>query len=323
MVISANDPGVTQETGPGDDEHTPSEQRNRLIGMGLVIVSSLGISFGGLISRQLEDIDAWQINIYRSLSTIVVVMVILLFRHRGHVAEKFVLIGRPGLIAAIFGTFAGITFIQAMTTTSVANTLFTLSAIPFITAALAWIFLGERLNRITIVTMIAAACGVVVMVVGGIGGGSLYGNAMALATAIGFSGYTIIVRQHRRVDMLPAYLLSALLLCIIALLVKIGDWSVSWWDFWMCCIWGGVLSGFGNALFITAAKYLYAAEITLFMLLEFALGPLWVWLFVNEVPTVWTLGGGSLVMSAVVARTIYQVIHSRRMAARGSLGGPV
>ena len=291
-------------------------QKGRLFGMMLIVVSSIGISFGGLISRSLQSADAWQINIHRSLATIIVVALVLLFRYRRNVGVKFLEIGRPGVFCTIISTIVGITFMQAITTATVANTLFTLSAIPFITAALAWVFLGEKLYMITIITMICAAFGVVIMVIGGIGGGSLYGNVMALITAIGFSTYTIIVRRHRNVDMLPAYLISVIMVCTIALIIKYDDWAISWWDFGLCLIWGGLLSGIGNVLFIIAAKYLYAAEMTLFMLLEFALGPLWVWIFVNEVPSKWTLIGGCLVMSSVVARTLYQANISRRLAVR-------
>ncbi|MDP6272348.1 MAG: DMT family transporter [Alphaproteobacteria bacterium] len=318
MVTSAKD---LQD--PGSAAPPEISQRDRLRGMVLVAIASFAISFGGLISRYMEDADAWQINIHRSLSTAAVVAVVFLLRYRGGAARQFVRIGWPGIFGAGLLAMAGIAFMQALTTTTVANTLFTLSAIPFVTAALAWVFLREGLSRVTVVTMIGAAAGVAVMLAEGVGGGSLYGNAMALVTTFGFSGYAVIIRRHRHIDMLPAYLLSAIMLCAVALLVRIGDWSISWWDLGLCFIWGGLLSGIGNIFFIAATRYLFAAEVTLFMLLEFALGPVWVWLFVNETPSTWTLAGGSLIMAAVFARTLYQVRGSRRVVVRGRLAGPV
>ena len=56
-----------------------------------------------------------------------------------------------------------------------------------------------------------------------------------------------------------------------------------------------------------AAKHLFAAELTVFMLLEFTLGPIWVWIFINEVPTIWTLVGGSIVISAVFVKTVSEL----------------
>ena len=283
----------------------------------------MAISFGGLISRSIEAAGPWQINIYRSLSVVAVVAVVLLWKYKGGVGKKLVQIGRPGLAGAFLLTIAGAAFLQALTATTVANTLFTLCAIPFITAALAWIFLGEGLERITIATMACAGVGVGLMLADGIGGGSLYGNLMALTTAVGFSGYAVIVRRYRSIDMQPCLLLGSLMLAALAFAVTLGDWSITWWDLLMCFLWGGILSGIGNILFIIASRHLLAAEVTLFMLLEFSLGPIWVWLFVNEVPTAWTLAGGGAIMGAVLVRTLYQVRVSRARVRRGRLAGPV
>ncbi len=60
-------------------------------------------------------------------------------------------------------------------------------------------------------------------------------------------------------------------------------------------------------MFIVASRYVVAAEVTLFMLLEFALGPVWVWLFVDEVPTVWTFVGGVLVIASVSLRAVLEL----------------
>lgn len=290
--------------------------------MTLIIVSSIMISFGGLTSRYIEGADASQINVYRSLSLAAVVGVILVIRYRGDVWRKIAGIGLPGLGGAVMLTVAGAAFMQAITTTTVANTLFTLSAIPFITAGLARIFLGERVGRVTLITMALAAVGVGVMVGGGLSGGSLYGNVMALITALGFSGFAVVVRRYRHIDMLPVLLVNGLLLCGMSILIKGGEIQVSMWDFWMCFIWGGVLSGLGNVMFVMAARALLAAEVTLFMLLEFSLGPLWVWIFVNETPSVWTLVGGGIVMTAVLARGLTEIQSSRRLK-RGRIAGPM
>jgi len=294
----------------------------RLFAMGLMVISSVMISFGGLISRYIEVADAWQINIYRSGSIFAVVLGILVFQYRGQVVVKITKIGRPGLVGGTLLAIAGMAFMQALTTTTVANALFTLSAIPFFTAGLAWVFLREALTRVTLITMAAAAVGVGIMVGGGIGGGSLYGNAMALITAIGFAGFAVIVRKYRHIDMLPTMLVSGLILAIVAGIVRYDALWVGWYDFVLCFIWGGILSGIGNVMFVVATRHLMAAEVTLFMLLEFSLGPLWVWIFVNETPTTYTLAGGILIMSAVALRALHERRTSQRALKRGRLAGP-
>lgn len=270
--------------------------------MSLMVFSSVLISFGGLIIRNMEQADAWQINFYRALSLIAAIALILLFQHGrgtlGHVRK----IGRAGLLGGAMLAVAGITFLQALTHTTVANTLFTLSAIPFITAALARIFLKESLQRATLITMLLAAVGIIVMVAEGIGLGSGYGNAMALVTAVCFAGFAVIVRHNRRIDMLPTMLVSAAIIAAVSLAVRWDDLGITLNDLLLCLLWGGLLSGVANWFFIIASRHLVAAEVTLFMLLEFCLGPLWVWLFIGEQPTEWTILGGLLVIAAVALR---------------------
>jgi drug/metabolite transporter (DMT)-like permease len=289
----------------------------RLFAMTLMVVSSVLISFGGLIIRNMEQADTWQINFYRALALLSSIALILAFQHRRNTLATIRKVGRPGLLGGGLLAVAGITFLQALTHTTVANTLFTLSAIPFITAALARIFLKETLQRATLLTMLLAAVGIIAMVAEGIGQGSGYGNAMALVTAFGFAGFAVIVRHNRRIDMLPTMLVSAALIALVALAVRFDDLGITLKDLLLCLLWGGVLSGFANWMFIIASRHLVAAEVTLFMLLEFALGPVWVWLFIGEQPTHWTILGGILVIGAVALRAGIELKGRGRRFRRG------
>ena len=129
---------------------------------------------------------------------------------------------------------------------------------------------------------------------------------MALMTTFFFSIYAVIVRFNRQVDMLPAILISTVLIMAMTGLTQRGVLPISKDDLWLCLLWGGVMSGFTSASFIVASRHIIAAELTIFMLLEFALGPVWVWLFVNEIPSTWTLTGGALVIVAVLGRSILE-----------------
>lgn len=279
--------------------------------MALMIFSSVLISFGGLLIRSMQEADVWQISLHRSIGLILSVSLLMLWRYGSSAPRVACAIGKPGLLAGLFMAGATMSFLQSITNTTVANTLFMLSAIPFITVALAWALLGEIPRKTTVLTMTSAVTGIVVMVAGGIGAGSAYGNAMGLVTAFCFSGYAIMVRRHREVEMLPVLLVSASLIVVLSTILRWGDWAIPWHDFFLCLAIGGILSGGANALFLLAAKHLVAAELTLIMLLEFALGPIWVWLFLNEVPRVATLLGGMIVIGSVGLRALIELRRSR------------
>jgi drug/metabolite transporter (DMT)-like permease len=275
--------------------------------MVLMIISSIVISFGGLIIRNMQSADALQINFYRALAFGLAISIIMLFRYGRTTPKHLIGIGKTGVLSGAMLAMSGIAFLQAITNTTVAATLFTLSAIPFLTAAMAWLFLGESIRKSTGMTMIAAAFGVLLMVIEGFGKGSLYGNAMALVCAFGFSSYATILRRNRGVEMMPALIVSSILIMAFVLFIRWGDMAIPLHDLALCFFLGGIISGFTNALFIISSRHLLAAELTIFMLLEFALGPIWVWLFVNEVPTRWTIVGGCVVISAVLLRALLEL----------------
>ncbi len=290
------------------------EPPRRGFAMGLMVVSSVVISFGGLVLRNIQDADSWQINLYRAVALMTAISLILLFQYRRHTVSHIRNIGRAGLVGGALLAVAGIAFLQAFIHTTIANALFTMSAIPFITAGLAYFFLKERLHRVTLITMIAAAAGIFIMMAQGFGIGSAYGNVMALITALCFSSFAVIVRRNRQIDMLPTLLVSGLIIALVSLALRVNDLGISLHDLLLCFLWGGVLSGVANWTFIVASRHLVAAEVTFFMLLEFALGPVWVWLFVAEVPSQATLLGGILVIASVAVHAFIELRRSRRPA---------
>lgn len=280
--------------------------------MGMMASASVLISFGGLIIRSIEEAGVWQILVWRSCFLILVVGMLMVARYGSHAPATIRGIGRPGLLAGLLLGGATISFLQSITHTTVANTLFLLGTVPFFTAAMAWVILKEVPSRATLLTMVAAAGGIVVMVTGGIGAGSIFGNLMGLSTALCFSGYAVVVRRHREVEMQPTLVVAGSFVLSVALIMTRGDVAIPLIDVFYCFLLGGVLSGAANISFILAAKHLVAAELTLFLLLEVALGPVWVWLFVGEVPLRATLIGGSIVITAVLLRALSELRRGTR-----------
>ena len=283
----------------------------RTSAMLLMIFGSGLISFTGLIIRDMDFANALQINLYRGLSLSVTILIIFILKHRSYTLNKIIKVGKPGVVAGGLLALAGICLIQAITTTTVASTLFICASIPFITSLLAFVFLNERISQQALITMVVAAFGVCLMMFSGLKTNSAYGVVMALITAISFSGYAILIRKNKGIEMLPCVLISGLFISTFCLFILKGDIGISWKDLARCVLLGSFISLIPSALFIYASRYIIAGELTLFMLLEFSLGPFWVWVFINEVPAYWTLAGGSLVMTSVIF-FVWSEIKSKR-----------
>ena len=293
---------------------TKIPENSRGFAMLLMVLFALIVSFSGLTFRSMENADIWQISIFRALALIVSVFVVIFVKYRKEVFLRLFGIGFPGFFAGSMLGGAQLSYMEAMANTTIANTTFTLCSIPFLTAILARVFLQESLSRSTLITMFSAAIGVSIMVWEGISSGSVYGNMMALLTALMFSSFAITVRKNRGLDMVPALLVSGFVNLVAGLAVTGGNFSISTHDMLLSFFWGAIIQSFAFSLFIISSRHLFAAEVTLFSLLEFSLGPVWVWLIINEIPTWISLVGGGVVISAVLTRTLVELVSytSRR-----------
>ena len=277
----------------------------RTLSIILMVLGSVIISFNGLVLRNIETADNWTVIFYRAVSFSTAVFLVILFKYRQRVFLQITQIGPSGLLAGMFLGTANICFILSMTITTVANTVFTISLIPFITAILALFFLKESLKRITIYTMIGALVGLMIMFYGALNSGDFLGNALALITAVSFSCFTLILRVSKNLEMLPCLILSGLIAITVSFVLKDGLLQISRHDMLLCFLLGGFMSAFVNCCFIFATKFLVAAEATLFFFIEIALSPIWVWLFANEIISRNTLVGGLLILISLFSRTLY------------------
>ncbi|MDP7524638.1 MAG: DMT family transporter, partial [Arenicellales bacterium] len=183
---------------------------------------------------------------------------------------------------------------------------------PLITAVLAKIFLKEPLARATLVAIAVAMAGITIMVADGLGGGSVLGNLLALLCAFFFSLFVIFLRLGKDRNMLPATVLGGIISASIGLIGAGFDYHLELHDGLICLLWGGIIVSIVHYLFTQASRHVAGAEIMLITLIEFTLGPIWVWLGFGERPTTVAIAGGALVLGAVAGRALTLVRQTRR-----------
>lgn len=165
----------------------------------------------------------------------------------------------PSFWAALFSAAAMITGIGSMYYTSIADAMVIYATGPLITAFVAFLTIGERPNRATLVASAAALAGVIVMLAGRSGGSSLFGIVLAVLMTLTASGLAIIMRHHRDVPMLPAMAASAWL-CSFATFWFADPTSVGPQDFLLIIAFGIVQNALGLILYTWGAWRIPAAD---------------------------------------------------------------
>jgi len=288
------------------DSPVPATRRGAL----LVAGAAMCWSSGGLIAR-LVTTSPWTTSLWRSLfAALFLALVLSMVRGRGFFAQWHG-VGRPILAVAACLALASTCFILALAHTSVANTLILMSTGPYVAGLLGWILLGERVALRTWLTMGVALAGAVVMVSSSYGRGAMVGDLLAIVMACSFAIATVLIRRHPEIQMAPAAVLATALTALVALPLA-DPLATAPRDLALLAFFGIGQFGAGFLLFMAGARLIPAAQSSLIGMLETVLGPLWVWLVLNERPGAATLTGGALILAALVANTLVDLVTQRR-----------
>jgi len=288
--------------------HRPAAERWAIP---MIAGSCVLVSVNGLVIRSFDSVSDWQIIFYRQAFFIAGMLLVLILQFRSRLPGMFRQVGWAGIGGAISLGLANPTFIMALSHTTVASALFTISAAPLITAVLARIFLKEHISRPTMVAIIVAIVGISIMVSDGILSGSIFGNLLALLCAFFFSTFVIFLRVGKDRNMLPASVMGGIIGGLIGLVGSGFDFRVSLPDLSLFFLWGAVIATIVHYFFTLGSRYITGAEIMLITLIEFTLGPIWVWIAFGEQPTRLALIGGIIVLSAVAARSLIMMYQGR------------
>ncbi len=276
-------------------------------GVILVLLAGVFWSTMGVGIRNIEVANVWQILFYRSWALGAFLFLLIAFRSN---YRPLITIRKAGIAGAIGGMGLVLAFsggIYAIQTTTVANAMFLFASAPFLAAVFGWLILREPVRKATWFSMIVATAGVAIMVVDGIAAGYLIGNLAAIASAFGFAIFTIALRWGKLEDMLPAVFLAAVFAIITSAIVIVSmDYGldVPRMDIGIAMAMGVFQVGLGLTIFTIGSKVVPAAELALLSMTEVVLGPLWVWIFIGETASFYTLMGGAVLMLAIAGNAL-------------------
>ena len=265
----------------------------------LIFLGALSLSFGGLIVKSFEGATLWQILFWRSFFFTLTVLFFLIISYKKQTFKSFYNSGLPGLFGGIILSFGFCGYVFAMYNTTVANTNFIISLQILFLAIFGYFFLKEKINLITLTSIILAITGVLLMVGNSLSPGELSGNLAAFTMPITFAILIMIVRKYPLVDMIPAQFVAGISSCLIGFLLSTKI-MISPHDIFLGFLAGFFQIGFGFIFITIGARTTASATVGIIMLSESVLGPLWAFLFVSERPSVFALIGGAIILSAVL-----------------------
>jgi drug/metabolite transporter (DMT)-like permease len=273
-----------------------------------MVVVTLMWSIAGVVTRHLEHARSFEVTFWRSFFTVLALLVILPVAQGRAVFRRIQGGGSALWISGVCWCGMFTFFMVAITLTSVANVLVTMSIGPLLTALASRLFIGHRIPARTWFSIVVAGCGIGYMYGSQISQGvSLAGTLVALCVPIsGAANWTVTQHAHAQghdVDLVPAVLIGAVLSSILTLPMAF-PFQASGHDLVLLAALGVVQLAIPSALSVLCARVLKAPEVSLLGLLEVIFGILLAWVGANEVPGPNVLAGGVLVIGALAVNEL-------------------
>jgi len=288
---------------------TAAERSSRYVfGIACCCLATLGWSLSGLFVRWVPELDPWTINGYRGPATALFLLIYLAIRYRGDL-PRHLWPERPQALIAV-GTFFAVgstLYVCAVAMGTVASVSVLGATSPFFAALLAWVFMRERASALVLAASVVAMVGVAIVVraeMSALATGFI-AAIVALSYAFCFAGQTVWLRRYRNIEMVPGIALGGVMVfAFVAIFVGLP--SLSLWQVGLLALMGVVQLAVPIILFAEGAKHVPAVPAMLITMADVVLNPFWVWLVHGERPPPGTVGGGALILSAIIGATLFE-----------------
>ena len=275
----------------------------------LLLFGGFCLSCGGFIIRSFEEASIWQILFLRSFFFLIALIAFLFVTYKKDTFNIIKESGLPGLLGGFVLSFSFVAFVVAMSNTTVANVVFIISTQTMFLAIFGYFYLKEKVSLIGLISILLAMSGIILMVGDSISGGSLFGNIVALAIPINFAILVMIIRKNTKVDMVPAIFYSGIFSLIYGFFLA-ESFEFTKHDLWMGFLLGVPQLAVSFICITIGSRTVESATVGILMLMETLCAPLWVWLFLNEIPPISVFIGGAVIISAIILKS-FDKKHSK------------
>ena len=247
---------------------------------------------------RLSNIETWGMLFYRGAIPFVVVLIGLIFFYKNNLLKALLGMGYPGIFYIISFSICNITFLISIQNTNVANTLVMIAMAPMLSAILGSIFLKEVPDQKTWIAIIITLISVTYIFYDSIEMGNFYGDLFGIITAFGLASNAVIARFAKDRDLVPSAVIGKLCVAIFAFLF-VDSFSLVGTDLIIVPLMCVMCVAIPFVLVTIAPRFIPAEEVNLFFLLETIIGPFWVWMVINEQPSIETIQGGAVIILTI------------------------
>ena len=274
----------------------------------LAFVAVMFITPDSLFIR-LSNIDTWGLVFYRGIIPFVTVLLGMLIIYKLNFFKMLFTSGYHGIIYILTFSLTNITFVVSIQNTNVANTLVMIAMAPMLSAILGAIFLKELPDKKTWIAIFVTFGAAVYIFYDSLKLGNFFGDILGLITALGLAIGAVTIRSARNKNLVPAAVVGKLIVALFALFF-IESFTLTKSDQIIVPLMCIMCVAIPFVLVTIAPRFIPAAEVNLFFLLETIIGPFWVWMVIKEQPSLETIQGGSIIILTIAIHSYLKLKKS-------------
>ena len=274
----------------------------------LAFVAVMFITPDSLFIR-ISTIDTWGLVFYRGIIPFLTVFFVMLIIYKFNFFKILLNSGYHGIIYIATFSITNITFVVSIQNTNVANTLVMIATAPMLSAILSTIFLKETSDKKMWISVIVTFAAILYIFFDSLKLGNFYGDILGFITAIGLAVGAITIRSAKSKNLVPAAVVGKLFVATFALFF-IESFALTENDLIIVPLMCILCVAIPFVLVTIAPRFIPAAEVNLFFLLETIIGPIWVWLIIKEQPSFETILGGAVIVATIAFHSFLKLRNS-------------
>ena len=258
---------------------------------------------------RLSNVETWSLVFYRGIIPFVLVFIGMLLIYRLKFFNLLRSNGYYGFAYVLTFSVTNIAFVVSIENTNVANTLIMIATAPMLSAILGSFFLKENPDKKTWVAIFITFFAALYIFYDSIKLGNFFGDILGFVAAMGLAVGAVIIRSAKKLNLVPSAVVGKLIIALFAMLF-VKDYSLNNNDIYIVPLMCVMCVAIPFVLVTIAPRFITAAEVNLFFLLETIIGPIWVWLIIKEQPTPETIVGGAIIVLTIATHSFLKLKKS-------------